>query len=143
VRYALGLNFEGSVCPEREADGYRLLSLQGSGGLPESADPWQLAVHFAWPQAHDDDAFSAQIEVGAPMAARLRGSFRSGEISTVTDQGATGQTWILGLDFAVHESEGWFAGTQGSIGLDGIATIQGFQLTANPSSMRQRMPGFR
>jgi quercetin dioxygenase-like cupin family protein len=127
VRYALGLNFEGSVSPGPERDGCHLLSLQGSGGPPESTDPWQLSVQFAWPQTPGDDGFSSQIEVGA----MLRGSFCSGKISTLTDQGGTGQAWMLGLEFTVHDSAGWFAGTQGTIRLDGTATIQGFRLTAN------------
>jgi hypothetical protein len=130
MRYALGVNFEGAVT-EGETGACRILRLAGSGAPPESTDQWQLSMQFAWPRMPNGDAFSAQLELRAPMAAMLRGSFRSGAISTVTDQGGKGQAWMLGLDFTVNESVGWFAGTQGIIRLDGTATIQGFQLTAN------------
>lgn len=130
MRYALSVNFEGAVT-QGETDECRILSLIGSGEPPESTDQWQLSVQFRWPRIPNDDKLSAQIEVRAPMAAMLGGSFCSGEIRTVTDQGGKGQAWMLGLDFTVSESAGWFASTQGSIRLDGTATIQGFQLTAN------------
>ena len=130
MRYALGVNFEGAVT-EGETNACRTLTLAGGGEPPESTDQWQISVQFAWPQMPNDGGFSAQLELRAPMAAVLRASFCSGMISTVTDQGGTGQAWMLGMDFAVNESAGWFAGTQGTVRLDGTATLQGFQLTAN------------
>jgi hypothetical protein len=130
MRYALGVNFEGAVT-EAETDECRILRLAGGGEPPESTDQWRLSVQFAWSHVPNDGGFSAQLELRAPMEAVLRASFCSGMISTATDQGGTGQAWILGLDFAVNESEGWFTGTQGTIRLDGTATIQGFQLTVN------------
>jgi hypothetical protein len=130
MRYALSVNFEGSVT-EGETRERRFLTLAGSGAPPESTDQWQLSVQFAWPKLPNDDQLSAQMELRAPMAARLRGTFCGGAISTVTDQSGMGQAWMLGLDFTVNESSGWFAGTNGNVRLDGTATIQGFQLTAN------------
>src|SRR5580704_11416583 len=108
MRYALGVNFEGAVT-EGETDDCRFLSLAGGGEPPETTDQWRLSVQFAWPNLPNDDRFSARIELRAPMAAMLHGSFRSGTISTVTDQAGTGQAWMLGLDFTVNESAGWFA----------------------------------
>jgi hypothetical protein len=130
MRYALGMNFEGAVT-EAETGDCRILTLAGGGEPPESTDQWQLSVQFAWPQMPNDSGISAQMELRAPMEAVLRASSCSGAISTVTDQGGTGQAWMLGLDFVVNESAGWYAGTQGIIRLDGTATIQGFQVTAN------------
>ncbi|MGI8553934.1 MAG: hypothetical protein ACR2PL_24585 [Dehalococcoidia bacterium] len=130
MQYALSVNFEGPVS-ERETEARRSLSLAGSGEPPESTDLWQLRARFAWARTPSSEAPSGQIEVQAPMTAVLRGSLRSGTLTTVTDERGTGQAWMFELEFSVDESTGWFADAQGSIRLYGTVRSQGFQLTAD------------
>ena len=131
MRYALSMNFEGSVRIESETVECRILGLAGSGGPPESTEPWQIAVQFAWSHADDDEALTAQVEIQNPLAGVLNGVFRSGRVDTLTDQQGEGQACALQMAFDLSGSSGSLAGARGAMRLSGTVMPCGFLLTVD------------
>ena len=131
MRYALSMNFEGSVRIESETAECRILELTGSGGPPESTDPWQMAAKFTWPQADDAMQPVVQLRVGSPLAGALTGTFRSGHIDSLTDQEGAGQACMLEMDFEISGSAGSLDGARGAMRLAGTVMPYGFFLTAD------------
>ncbi len=130
MQYALSLNFEGSAAVEDTADGCRLLRLEGSGGPPESTDPWQILLQCEqWPQTEGEIA--ADLEIAGPMGGVLRGSLQRNATNLLTDGSGMGGACTVDLAFIVTSGSGWFAGAEGNVRVHGTLLPPDFLATAD------------
>lgn len=131
MHYDVSVNFEGPLDAGAATGERRQVLVAGEGWPPESGDVWHIEAQIAWPQAAEGAPTSAALTIVGPMDGRLRGRYREGAITTLTNQSGESQASRIDLLFDVDDSFGRFGGSRGTIRLFGTLEPQGFLLTAN------------
>jgi hypothetical protein len=128
MRYAIGINFEGSSAVEPEGSGGRLVSLQGSGGPPESTDQWQLSLQS---RPESAERRRAALAIVGPLGDRINALSDGEALDAITDASGSVEGNRVDLRFNVTGGTGGFAGASGDVRLHGTLLPQGFFLTAD------------
>ncbi len=130
MRYAFGINFEGTAALRLTEGGGRIIGLSGSGEPPESTDQWQLTLR-APARGRESAAQATTLAIVSPLGDRIDAVLARESVDPITDGTGIAEGDALDLRFAVAGGTGGFDGATGSIRLHGTLLPQGFLLTAD------------